>query len=306
MYTTLQPVLDMLDEGLRLYRRGFTVFVLLTAIWIVPVAIGSGLFIAIDQSWGMLLTLLLALPLGIYIMGGLSQATLAVQQHRVPTLREALRIAPLRLLGMGCYTTLFALVSTVAVFVAIGMCFCGGFALLMFFGSAAIAMESTGSAGMAFSVVLGFIIILLFVLLYVLGLVLVGAIYSSVVYSLQPFVQQRAPFGDTVERSLRLLGYRPGSNMLTFLLTSAIFGATALAITTTMGTFLPLPLLLLLGEESPLAQGMSASAWLVGLIVVLPPVPIWMALLYQRNAMAREGYDLANRIATATREGTIQ
>jgi hypothetical protein len=297
----------MLDEGLRLYRRGFIIFVLLTAIWIVPVAIGSGLFIALDQGLGMLLTMLLALPLGIYIMGGLSQAALAVQQNRIPTVREALRMPLLQLAGMGCYTTLFALVTSIVVSITIGLCFCAGFMFLVFSSGAAstLAMTDSSGLGVAFSIILGFIIILVFVLFYVLALVLAGAIYSSTIYSLQPFVQQRASFGDMVERSLSLLGYRLGANLLMFLLTSAIFGATTLAITTTMGMFLPLPLMLILGEDSPLAQGVSASAWLVGLVLVLPPMPIWMTLLYQRNSTAREGHDLANRIAAAMREGTV-
>ncbi|NJL33991.1 MAG: hypothetical protein HC893_09165 [Chloroflexaceae bacterium] len=60
---------------------------------------------------------------------------------------------------------------------------------------------------------------------------------------------------------------------------------------------LPFPLLLALGEESLAAQGISVFAWIVGLIVVIPPLPIWMALLYQRNVAAWEGHDLAKRIA---------
>jgi hypothetical protein len=66
-----------------------------------------------------------------------------------------------------------------------------------------------------------------------------------------------------------------------------------------IGTLLPLPLLLLLGEDSTMAQGISTAAWLVGLVVVLPPVPIWMALFYQHNQAAREGADMTARIAAA-------
>ena len=42
MTETLQPILALLDEGLRLYRRNFVGFVLLTASWFVPVAIVAG------------------------------------------------------------------------------------------------------------------------------------------------------------------------------------------------------------------------------------------------------------------------
>ena len=45
MRTILQPTLDVLDEGLRLYRRGFVSFVLLTAVGIVPFGLLIGLFV---------------------------------------------------------------------------------------------------------------------------------------------------------------------------------------------------------------------------------------------------------------------
>jgi hypothetical protein len=88
-------------------------------------------------------------------------------------------------------------------------------------------------------------------------------------------------------------------------LTSAIFGALAVAVTIAVGVLLPLPLFIALGEASLVAQGVSASAWLLGLIVVLPPMPIWMVLLYQRNVVARYGPDLAERIGAVAQQPAI-
>jgi hypothetical protein len=117
------------------------------------------------------------------------------------------------------------------------------------------------------------------------------------IYGLQPFILDNLSFGASVQRSIDLTFYRTGRNLLAFVLASAIFGGIAVAATTAVGVLLPLPLFWALGDESLVAQGISASAWLLGLIVVLPPMPIWMTLLYQQNQATREGHDLAQQIA---------
>src|SRR3954454_18704439 len=85
MTESLQPILALLDEGLRLYRRNFASFVLLTASWFVPVAIVAGTAVA-AESWvdaryaGLAAVLLFGggllvfFPLLIYLIGGLSRA----------------------------------------------------------------------------------------------------------------------------------------------------------------------------------------------------------------------------------------
>ena len=40
----------------------------------------------------------------------------------------------------------------------------------------------------------------------------------------------------------------------------------------------------------------TIGAWLIGLMLVLPPLPIWMALLYQRNRAAHDGTDLRVKV----------
>ncbi|HEU5011944.1 MAG TPA: hypothetical protein VFT66_05315, partial [Roseiflexaceae bacterium] len=66
---------------------------------------------------------------------------------------------------------------------------------------------------------------------------------------------------------------------------------------------LPLPLSFVLGGESPITAALSAAAWLLGLCVVLPPLPIWMALLYRRNLAARSGADLEAKIQAWLAQG---
>lgn len=306
MNPALQSILDILDEGLLLYRRGFVGFILIAASWLVPVAIGIGLSIAAAQLLGeaavfliIMGWLLLTLPLGLYLIAGLSRATLAVQRGHTISLRAALAINPLQIAGMGCYGLVFYIITNIIASMLSLLCFCPLYiAMIALFGGIGSALDTTGGLGAGLAVLLGMLVALLFVLFYGLSLVLSGATGSALVYGLQPFVQAQVPLGTAIQRSIDLVFYRFARNLLAFVLASAIFGATAIAVSVAIGTLLPLPLLLALGEESPIAQGVSVSAWLLGLIVVLPPLPIWMALLYQRNLAAWQGNDLAERIAS--------
>lgn len=304
---TLQPILDIVDEGLRIYRRGFLSFVLLTALGVVPLVIGTGLALATEQVWIVVLLLVLAFPLAIYVIAALSRASLAVQQHDSVRLGAVLAIPPVRLAGMGCYSFIFFFVVNMITSMLSYICFCPALLFAFaFLGGAGVMMDEGSSMGVLAGVV---VVLMLFVgmsLLYLLSLIVSGATYSSLVYALQPFVQyDMITFSHAISLSLDLISYRFLFNVSTFLITSTIFGATALTVTTAIGALLPLPLLLLLGEESLVAQSISVCAWIIGFTVVLPPMPIWMALHYQRNSAAREGNDLAARIASITREEAL-
>lgn len=313
MRASLQPMLDLLDEGLRLYRRGFVGFVLLAALWLVPVAIGIGLSIAAIQFWGenaLLLLLLgwmlLLVPLMVYLIGGLSRATLAVQQEQPIRVGQALAIPPLRAAGMGCYSIVLYIVTNILFSIVSMACFCPlYFVIFMGFSGVGAFSSEAGDFGAVVAVIVGVILGLILILFYGASLVFSGATYSVLVYGLQPFALERSPPGETIQRSVDLLTYRFGTNLIAFLLTSAIFGALAVAVTIAVGVLLPLPLFIALGEASLVAQGVSASAWLLGLIVVLPPMPIWMVLLYQRNVVARYGPDLAERIGAVAQQPAI-
>ncbi|MCG8352140.1 MAG: hypothetical protein MI924_30610 [Chloroflexales bacterium] len=303
MHKTLQPILDILDEGLRIYRRGFTSFALLAAIWLTPVAIGIGFAFAAGAFWGsdaiFLLILggsLLALPLAIYLFAAISRATLAIQQDQRVQFSKVLTIAPTRLMGMGCYGVVFGIIVNILVSMVSAFVCCPLYLAFMFLMTGVMSGVSSGIS-VAFTALLGVLGVLFLILIYGLNLVINGAVYSSVIYGLQPFVLDNLSFGASVQRSIDLTFYRTRRNLLAFILASAIFGGIAVAVTTGVGILLPLPLFWALGDESLVAQGISASAWLLGLIVVLPPVPIWMTLLYQQNLSAREGYDLARQIA---------
>src|SRR6476620_7860621 len=152
MAEALQPILALLDEGLRLYRRNFAGFVLLTASWFVPVAIAAGTAVAaeswVDERYSGLVVLLLfgggllvLCPLLIYLIGGLSRAAAAAAEGRRVRFRASMAIHPLRAAGMGCFTIVYAFVAQVVSSLISMACICPlyfvGFMGLAFVGAAA-------------------------------------------------------------------------------------------------------------------------------------------------------------------------
>jgi hypothetical protein len=304
MTESLQPILALLDEGLRLYRRNFVGFVLLTASWFVPVAIAAGTAVA-AESWideryrpfaGVLLFgggLLLFFPLLIYLVGGLSRAAAAAAEGRPVRFREAMAIHPLRATGMGCFTIVYAFVAQIVSSLLSMACICplyfAGFMALAFVGAA--ASESSVGA-------LGLIAIGIFLLGFYTSLMIIGATGSGLFYSLQPWVQESRSFGESLQRSLELIAFRFGRNLLVWCLAALLVAGAGLTVMATIGVLLPLPLLYMLGEDAPATQAAAVGAWLLGLMLELPPLPIWMALLYQRNRAAHDGADLLMKVQT--------
>ncbi len=304
----LKPILDMLDEGLRLYRRGFVGFVLVTAIWFVPVVIGVSLSIAAVRYWGSWVVFLILLgwglgiiPLSMYLVGGLSRALLMIQQGYNVQVWSALAIHPLWATGMGCYGLILYIIASIVSSIVSILCLCPLYTVIVgTIGSIGFFAETAGHLGTGLAILSGIMLTMVLVLYYGLSLVLGGATFSTLVYGLQPFVQDSLSFGNAIQRSIDLILYRVGYNLLAFMFASMIFGAMAIAVTVAVGVLIPLPLVLALGSESLVTQGVSASAWLLGVALVLPPLPIWMALLYQHNVRRWQGADLARRITALT------
>jgi len=302
MSEALQPILSLLDEGLQLYRRNFVGFVLLTASWFVPVAIVIGTTV-VAESWvderyrglvGVLLFgggVLVFFPLLIYLIGGLSRAAAAAAEGRPVRFREAMAIHPLRATGMGCFTIVYAFVAQIVSSLISMACVCPlyvvGFLAVAFIGAAA----DEGSTG-----ALGLIAIGIFMVGFYTSLMIIGATGSGLFYSLQPWVQESRSFGESLQRSLELIVFRFGRNLLVWCLAALLIAAGGLAVMATIGMLLPLPLLYALGEESPATRAAATCAWLIGLMLVLPPLPIWMALLYRRNRALYEGADLQAKV----------
>jgi hypothetical protein len=311
MTEALQPILALLDEGLRLYRRNFAGFVLLTASWFVPVSIATGTAVAaeswVDERYSGLAAvlffgvgLLVFFPLLIYLIGGLSRAAAAAAEGQPVRFREAMAIHPLRATGMGCFTIVYAFVAQIVSSLISVACICPLY-LVGFMGLAVVGAAADESSIGA----LALLAIGIFLLGFYASLMIIGATGSGLFYCLQPWVQESRSFGESLQRSLELITFRFGRNLLVWCLAALLIAAAGLTVMATIGMLLPLPLLYVLGEESPATRAATIGAWLIGLMLVLPPLPIWMALLYRQNQASFEGKELAAKIQVWSQEQII-
>ncbi len=301
MTERLHSVLTLLDEGLSLYRQHFLSFVLITASWFVPVAVITGLFIAFGielDSLTEFLALLLAgivfFVLLIYLLCGLSRAAINAVEQRPVRYREVMQLSPLRVLGMACYTLVYGFLAQSLSIVLSIVCICPLYLVGAFSIGAMFAVSDSDIASA------GVVLLLLVVLavIYLAGLLLGGATYSGLIYGLQPWVQEHSHFGVAIQRSIELTAYRFWKNLVVWALAALVLAAAGLTVTMTIGVLVPLPLTFIMEEDSEILQAITVSAWLIGFILVLPPLPIWMALLYRRNLASREGTALQAQVDT--------
>lgn len=295
----LRSTLDLLDEGCAIYRRHFTSFVVIGLAWLTPIAIVIGLLVGnaewIGENWLILIALagaLLALPLLLYLIGGLSRAAAAASDGRAIDLREALAIHPLGVAKAGCFTIIYGLIMQVASSAISLLCICPIYVIGLSAGVLFATVDSDSPAGIAALIVFA----LLITGMYVLGFIIGGISYSSMFYALQPWLVERLRFGEALERSVDMIMFRFRSNLVAWGLSALVVFAVGASVSLAVGVIIPLPALLLLGSESTIAQALASIAWLLGLALVLPPWFIWMTLLYRRNLAARSGAGLAQRV----------
>jgi len=308
MKTTLAPILDILDDGLRLYRRAFVTFAILATLGSVPLIVafvgGTLVNLLVEPGLGTLVSLggfALSLPALIYTVAAISRAAGALRRGERATLRGALAIGPLRALGMGCYGSLLMAGMNVATSIVSLVCICPlylGVSFMIGLGATVfVGAEGPGLAATGLLVGVGVLIILV---IYACSLALSGAAYCGAVFGLQPLVHEQGRFSAGMGRSVDLLAYRFGGNLVAFLCASVVFGAISVAAALAVGLLAPLPLLIALGAESPVTQAALGAAWVIGAILAAPPLPIWMTLLYERRVAERDGGDLGERIAALT------
>ncbi|HMP39412.1 MAG TPA: hypothetical protein PKA05_03435 [Roseiflexaceae bacterium] len=299
MQERLQPLLTLIDDGISIYRKHFLRFALLAALWIVPMAIAIGLLVGfierIGDGWAVVVILFMAacsMPLLIYLIGGLSRAAAAALDGKPVLIRTALAIRPRRAAGMGCFTLIYTLIMQIVSSIVSLICICP----IWFIGIAFTAILAQAGSSSAFSAI-GFVLIgLFFGGVYLFGLLVGGASYSSLIYALQPWIQEERSFGTTLEQSLALVLYRLDFNLAAWFLCGAVLIAGGGSIVLTIGILAPLPLFFLLGDQSPIALAIAASAWLIALVLLVPPLPIWMLLLYRRHTRNRAAADLVARV----------
>lgn len=299
MIERIQPTLALLDGGLSLYRRHFVSFALLSAAWFVPVAVVSTLAIFFGSQMDALAILLLIivglfglLGLSIYLIAVLSRAAAAAIDGQPLRIGQLLRIGPLQMLGMSVWTIVYLILAQIASSIVSLVVICP---LYIFAGVFAVAFAALGSE--VGGVLGGLGAVTIFGLVYLLGIFVSGAMYGGMIYGLQPWAHDHAGFGASIQRSIEMLFYRFWRNVGVWGMAAVLLLAAGTVTAIAIGVIVPLPLGMAIGFESPLTQATTVVAWLAGFMLALPPLPIWMAMLYRRSRAAREGEELQAKIA---------
>ena len=292
--------LTILDDGLRLYRRHFASFVVIAALVMVPLAVVGLLWTTFVQTqlggaWIVLGTLLmtaLQYPILLMAYAGIARATVMALEGQPIRPGPALRIGPMRLLGMGCYSLLFFLIAVVCLFGFFVVVVCLPLWGISFGGSMLGALGGSGTLGAA-----GSLIAVIAGLTFLSVLLVSGAAIATQAYSVQAFALEQRPIGASMSRSLDLLTFRFGRNLLVFLGAGAIVSTLLIAYAgTLLGGGLGLIQLLDL-DLSPLTTSVLQTLVSTATqVLLLPPLPIWMALLHRALAQERDGNDLVAEI----------
>ncbi|WP_448544808.1 hypothetical protein, partial [Roseiflexus sp.] len=258
----LHATLDLLDEGFALYRRSFTGFVLVGLAWLTPIAIATGLLVAnaerLSPGWFIVIILaglILMLPLLIYLIGGLSRAANAAIEGRPIDLRETLAIHPAVIGRAGCFSVVYGILMQLVSSVLSILCICPIYVV-----GVITSVALPVAPGESSDVVLAVLLIVSSMLLagvYLLGFIIGGIGYSSLLYALQPWLIERLRFGEAMERSVDLIRFRLRRNLLAWGLSVLLVFAVGIPVSLAVGVLIPLPALLLLGAESSLAQAVA-------------------------------------------------
>lgn len=298
----LPIVLEVLDDGLRLYRRHLAGFTLVATAVLVLLALFSLSLMAFVRSeigtsagWSVLafvVLLLLGYPLLLYAFAALSRATAAALDGQPITLWTALKLSPLRGLGMIFFNLLFSFVASMGAGVVMMVVSCP----IIYLSATLTAIAASVSGGSFSSVFAFFSGIGQISVLWTLAVS--GAWLASCVFALQAFVLEQQPWGQAVSRSIDVLTTRFGRCMLMFLTAGTIFSTLMLSY---LGSLLTLSFLiqdLLSLNLSPLAGDVITIVLTVAsLVILLPPLSIWMAMFYRRQTRDRDGEEIARRVA---------
>jgi hypothetical protein len=297
----LPAVLEVLDDGLRLYRRHLAGFTLVATTVLVLLALFSLSFMAFVRSeigtstgWLFLavcVLLLLGYPLLLYAFAALSRATAAALDGHAISLTSALRLSPIRGVGMVFFNVLFSMLAGMFASV-LAVVFSCPISYLSIVAAAAFSVASSGASAS-------------FGLLGVLSqistfwsLTVGGAWLASMVYAVQAFVLEQRPWREASSRAIDVLTVRFGQSLLMFLGAGAIFGTLLLSY---LGSMLALWIFIqdrLLASLPPLAGDVITIMLIVGsLVILLPPLAIWMAMFYRRQVRERDGEEIARQVA---------
>jgi hypothetical protein len=295
-------MLDVLDQGLWLYRRHLRSFALVAASLLTVLAIGAMALSALirttlgdSEAWLLFtwfLALLLGYPLLLYAFAALSRAADAALAGRPIALRESLRLTPGRGCMMVIFNGAFAIITGIAAG-ALGFAFsCPLIFGLGLVGAvfSAFLLDSSSSAFTAVFSVFGQISMLWSMSIF-------GAWLAGLVFALQPFAIDGQGVRAALGRMAALTDAHVGRNLLMFIGAGAIFGTLTVIYTGSL-----IMLLVLISENVeitlPTAAGDAITIVLIvgSLVLLLPPLAIWMTIFHRRLTHERDGLELAARV----------
>ncbi|HSH80467.1 MAG TPA: hypothetical protein VLA19_18215 [Herpetosiphonaceae bacterium] len=294
--TALPWALALLDDGLRLYRRHLLSFVTIAALVMVPLAAVGLLWTTWVQTqlggaWIALGAFLLAIiqyPVLLVAYVGIARAASMALDRRPIRVRDALRIGPVRVIAMGCYTVLFFLITSICLLGLFLAVVCPLLWGASFGGTMIGALGGSGTIGAA-----GSFVVVIFGIAFLAVLLLSGAAFASQAYAVQAFALEQRPIGASMSRSVDLLTFRFGRNLLVFMGAGAIVSTLLVAY---LGTLFGggMGLLRFLDVElSPVTTTVLQSvATTATQVLLMPPLSIWMAMLHRALAQERDGQDL--------------
>jgi len=296
-------VLQVLDDGLRLYRRNLAGFMLVATTHMVVFALLAISFMAfvraeIGSTFGWLflaafLLLVFSYPLVLYTFATLSRATAMAVEGKPISLLNALRIHP----GRGCVMVIFnVLFSIVTAIVLAIMSYTVNIPIWIF------TMLLTGffasTADSALSAAVGSFFVINMVVNFLWSTIVAGAWLASVVYALQAFVLEQTSWSDAFTRAIVLMSGRFWRSLLMFLGAGAIFSTLVIAYIGSLAVLVSTVYERLDPELPALVIDAIIIVLVVGsLVVLLPPMAIWMALFYQQLAAEREGAEISQQVA---------
>lgn len=299
---TLPVVLEVLDDGLRLYRQHFASFTLIATAVLVVLALFSLSFIAFVRTelgstagWIFLavcVLLLVSYPLLLYVFAALSRAAAAALDGQMISARTALWVNPLRAGGIIVFNMLFSLLTAIAASGLMLVFYCPMTFLSLLLSVMLGAVVDSSGVGVGLFGIIG--VIGQLSTLWIISVA--GGWLASSVYALQAFVLEQRPWSQTASRTFDILTMHLGQSLLMFLGAGAIFGTLTLSY---LGSLLvlwnivqeQLSLPPLVGDVITIVLTVSS------LVILLPPLSIWMAIFYRRQARERDGEEIVRRVA---------
>jgi hypothetical protein len=298
----LPTVLEILDDGLRLYRRNLSGFIMVATAALVILALSALAWSAfvrtqlgITTEWVLLQIfglLVMGYPLILYTFAALSRATATALDGNPITLPSALRLNPGRGCGMIFFNMLFGFIATICAGVIAIAISCPMLYLSVLGGTLVTALydAASSSAGLALVAVISQLSVLWWLISF-------GGWLVSVVYALQTFVLERHGWGVSAGRSVDLLTARFGRSLLMFISAGTIFGTLSLSYLGSLFVLLGIVQERLGFELSPLVGDVLLIIITVAsLVVLLPPLSIWMAMFHRTMAHEQDGEELTRRV----------